>query len=144
LNEKQRVYEMILRRPLADIRGPCALYAYTALRAAPFAWVHTADTIGALLDWLREWLQQDIADELAYDEDFWRGADVGVLAIADTDLSAFAHYALHKPIVPVYVYEHCLYLEGLLDSLPNHHFLIGWEARAPRQDIAYGIVEQIV
>ena len=66
-----------------------------------------------------------------------------MLSIADTDLT-FAHYALHKPIAPVYVYARCLYLEGLLDSLPHHRFVIGWEARAPRQDVAYGIVEQIV
>lgn len=84
--------------------------------------------------------QIDIADELAYDEDFWRNVDVDVLPIADPELRAFVHYALNKPVAPVYASDRCLYMEGLLDDLPNHRFVIGWEARAPRQDVAYAIL----
>jgi len=144
--DRENAYTLILRRPPAEIRGPCALYAYTALINPRFERVHTADSIGALLDWMREWLRPVIQDEIQNDEDFWyrASADADVQAIQDADLQAFARYALNSPVEPVYAYEQCLYLEGLLDELPNHRFVMGWEARAPRQDVAYGIVEQIV
>ncbi len=141
--DRENAYTLILRRPPAEIRGPCALYAYTALITPRFELVHTADSIGALLDWMREWLRPEILDEIQNDEDFWHCADADVRAIQDSDLRAFVHYALNRPVEPVYAYEQCLYLEGLLDELPNHRFVMGWEARAPRQDVAYGIVEHV-
>lgn len=141
MTDRERAYALILRRPPEAIRGPCALYVYTALKHPRFALVHTADTIGALLDWMRGWLRADIADELAHDEDFWRHVDADVLAMADPDLRAFVHYALNKPIAPVYAYDRCIYMEGLLDDRPDYRFVIAWEARAPRQDVAYAIVQ---
>jgi hypothetical protein len=143
MTEKEAVYEMILRRPLAEVTGRCALYEYTALQAPRFALVHAADTIVALMDELHTWLQPEIEDTLTYDETFWQKADASILAIADDELRAFVQYALHMPIVPIYAYEASLYLEGLLETLPGYRFVMGWEARAPRQDQAYGIVEQL-
>jgi hypothetical protein len=143
MNDKASVYEMILCRPLAEIRAPCALYAYTALKWPRFALVHTASNISLLLDWLHEWLRPEIADEMMCDEDFWRGADTDLLGIEDIGLRAFAQYTINKPISRVYAYEQCLYLDGLLEGLADHRFIIGWEARAPRQDIAYGVVEYV-
>lgn len=141
MTDRRRAYALILRRSPEEIDGPCALYEYTALEHPRFALVHTAGSIVALLDWMRGWLQADIAGELAYDEAFWCNADAEVLAIADPDLRAFVHYALNKPIAPVYVYDQCIYMGGLLEDLPDYRFVIAWEARAPRQDMAYAIVQ---
>lgn len=66
MNEEQRAYEKILGRPLAEFRGPCTLYEYTALGSRRFAPVHTADTIKGLLDWLADVvLYNDIAFDAA-------------------------------------------------------------------------------
>lgn len=141
--DRENAYTLILRRPPSEIRGPCALYAYTALLTPRFKRVHTADSIGALLDWMRAWLRPEILAEIQNDEDFWYNMDADVQAIQDGDLKAFVRYTLNTPVAPVYAYKQCVYLEGLLDDLPNQRFVMGWEARAPRQDVAYGIVEHV-
>ena len=142
MNDEQNAYTLILRRPLDSFTGTrYAFYVYTGDEPL-FERVHVTDDIGAMLDFVRDYVQEELKYELEDNPFFWEGVPPEVEEIADPALRAFVHYALNGIVAPIYALEETTYLSDILVRKPNARFIIGWEAQPPLHDVAYCILEE--
>lgn len=134
-------YTLLLRRPPDTFVGArYEFYEYTT-DDPPFVRRHTTQSIHTMLEFIRAYVRDDVRFEIENNPFFWENTPPEILRIADPDLRAFIHYALHGIMAPLYTLSEAYYLANLLDTSPDARLVIGWEAQPPLHDVAYGIVE---
>jgi len=143
VNDSQRAYSSILRRPPEALTGTrYAFYVYTDEGAPPFERVHVTGDVGAMLDFVRAYVREDVLYELEDNPFFWDNLSPEIAQIADLELRAFTHYASSGIMAPLYTLDAAYYLRDILADKPGWRFVIGWEAQPPLHDVAYCILEQ--
>lgn len=141
MDDRERAYTLILRRPLAVFTGACyEFYVYTE-DDPPFVLEHVTGSMGEMLDYVHTYVQEDVTSEVENEPFFWESVAPEVAQIADPELRAFAQYASGGIVAPIYTLEKAYYLENILADKPGYHFVIGWEAQPPLHDVAYCILE---
>lgn len=141
MDARKRVYALILQRPLADFTGARYEFHVYTDDEPPFERLHVTSAIGAMLDFVRAYVQEELAYELADNPLFWEGVPPEVTQITDPALRAFAQYTLHGIVAPIHTLAAATYLRGVLEGKANARFIIGWEAQPPLHDVAYCILE---
>jgi hypothetical protein len=142
VNDKQHAYGLILQRSIEAFTGThYAFYVYTDADP-PFERVHVTGDVGAMLDFVRAYVREDVLYELEDNPFFWDDLSPEVAQIADLELCAFTHYASGGIMAPLYTLDAAYYLRDVLADKPGWRFVIGWEAQPPLHDLAYCILEQ--